>query len=734
MNPTAPVRFTDVDACVAATVARVGDRIVLGLPVAVGKPVPLVNAFVRWAVANTSVQLTIITALSLRKPRWHSDLERRLVEPLSQRIFGDTPELEYVELIEQGRVPRNIEIIEFYLEPGAWLGNSHLQQHYLSSNYTHVARDALLRGLNVMAQLVAAPPPGEVTGEATGEVSSASLSLGSNPDMTADLLPQIATLRASNQPFALIGQIHPQLPFMYGDALIAADTFDFLIDAPRYDFPLFCPPNLPIAPAEHAIALNVSTLIRDGGTLQLGIGELGDAIVYALQLRHQQPATYRSIVEATGTLATHRRLIETQGGTAAFERGLYGCSEMLVDGFLDLYRSGILKRCVYSSARLQRLIDSSDIAADRIGEQTLAALHASGMNRMSYADFNEFREVGLFRPEVRYEQGVLIAPDGSQLLANFAVADSRAAIAKACLGTALRNGNLVDAGFFFGPKDFYAQLRELPAAVRSMFAMRGISFINELYGYEWELKVAQRRYARFVNTTMMVTGLGAAVSDALSDGRVVSGVGGQYNFVAMAQALPEARSILCVRATRTTRGRTASNILWNYGHVTIPRHLRDIFVTEYGIADLRGKTDGEIVAALILIMDARFQEPFVADAKRAGKLPRDYRVPERARSNRPEHLTRMLAPWRQQGLFGELPFGSDLTREEVALAKALKHLANHAASWQGRLTLAAKILAATPDATLQPCLKRMNLHEPKSFRERAQQKMVVAGLRATVNR
>ena len=147
-----------------------------------------------------------------------------------------------------------------------------------------------------------------------------------------------------------------------------------------------------------------------------------------------------------------------------------------------------------------------------------------------------------------------------------------------------------------------------------MFAMRGISFINELYGHEWELKCAQRRYARFVNTTMMVTGLGAAVSDALGDGRVVSGVGGQYNFVAMAHALPEARSILCLRSTRTADGTTASNVVWSYGHTTVPRHLRDIVVTEYGIADLRGRTDREIVEALLGIMDARFQHNFVGEA------------------------------------------------------------------------------------------------------------------------
>ena len=104
-------------------------------------------------------------------------------------------------------------------------------------------------------------------------------------------------------------------------------------------------------------------------------------------------------------------------------------------------------------------------------------------------------------------------------------------IAARCLGERLRCGVLVDSGFFFGPKAFYQGLRALPEDQRRLFAMRGISFVNELSGHEWELKVAQRRHARFINTAMMVTGLGAVISDALEDGRVVSGVGGQYNFV-----------------------------------------------------------------------------------------------------------------------------------------------------------------------------------------------------------
>ena len=724
MSQPAPIRFTDLDACVEATLNRVGKRIVMGLPVAIGKPNPLVNAFVRRAAQDATLDLTIITALSLSTPRPRSDLEARLVGPLSQRLFGDYPDLDYVRMLEEQRLPPNVRVLEFYLQPGAWLDNEHLQQHYLSSNYTHVARDATLRGLNVIAQLVAAPAP--------GEAPASVLSLGSNADMTADLLPRIVASRAAAQPFVLIGQVHPDMPFMYGDALVTADTFDFLIDDRRHDFPLFSPPNPPISPVDHAIALHVSTLIRDGGTLQVGIGELGDGIVHALELRHEQPAVYRDILESMPALAMHRRLIETEGGTAPFERGLYGCTEMLVDGFIDLRRRGVLKRLVYPSARLQRLLDEGRID-ENVGLRTLEALHAAGMVRMSYADFNELRDVGLFRDDIDYERGMLIAPNGEHLNASFETVEQRAAIAAICLGDKLRGAVLVDAGFFFGPRAFYAHLKELGPEQRRLFAMRGISFVNELYGHEWELKCAQRRHARFVNTTMMVTGLGAAVSDTVENGRVVSGVGGQYNFVSMAHALPEARSILCVRATRTAHGKTTSNIVWNYAQTTIPRHLRDIVVTEYGIADLRGKTDREVIEALIAIMDARFSDAFVADAKRAGKLPASYRIDDPVRSNTPEALARKFQPWRARGLFDPLPFGTDLTPEELALTKALQHLAARARESLGKLRLffAASRVDAD-DARLQPYLERMNLAHPRNRSEAQQRRLVALGLQHTL--
>jgi acyl-CoA hydrolase len=720
MHAATPLRYADLDACVEAVLSRVGRRVVLGLPVGIGKPNPLVNAFVRRAAADRALHLTIVTALSLRAPRWKSGLERRFVEPFARRVFGNYPELEYVRMLEEHRLPPNIEVIEFYLEPGVWLGNEHLQQHYLGANYTHVMRDAIARGLNVVAQIVA-PPPAD-------EMPAGVLSLGGNPDLTADLLPQVAALRAVGRPFALIGQLNRELPFMYGDALVSESSFDLLVDAPSQEFALFAPPNLPIPFTEHAIALNVSTLLKDGGTLQLGIGELGDAIVSAIQLRHGRNAAYAEALAANGVLDRHRALIEAEGGTRPFERGLYGCSEMLVDGFLDLYRAGILKRCVYPNARLQRLLDAGEIS-ESVGPSMLDALAADGLDRLSAREFGELRTAGVFRDTVRFECGMVIAPGGARLPASIATADERASIAESCLGDRLRNGVVADAGFFLGPRAFYRGLRELPADERRLFAMRGIGFVNELTGDEWALKAAQRRHARFINTTMMVTGLGAAVSDGLADGRVVSGVGGQYNFVAMAHALPDARSILCLRTTRAAHGKVTSNIVWKYAHATIPRHLRDMVVTEYGVADLRGRTDREIVEALVGVMDARFQDAFVADAVRSGKLPRDYRVPDAARENRAEALRARLAPLRERGEFQELPFGSELTAEEIVLARGLKSLAASLQTWRGRFALARQALGAdVSGAAMRPYLERMALTRPASWRERIERRLLAAAL------
>ena len=181
----------------------------------------------------------------------------------------------------------------------------------------------------------------------------------------------------------------------------------------------------------------------------------------------------------------------------------------------------------------------------------------------------------------------------------------------------------------------------MPPEQLARIQMMPVSFTNQLYGDE-EAKRRARVDARFVNNAMMATLMGAAISDGLEDGQVVSGVGGQYNFVAQAFALEGARSILTLEATRQAGGKTHSNIRWNYGHETIPRHLRDIIVTEYGVADVRGKSDAETIAAMLAVTDSRFQDELAREAKDAGKLPKNFEIPRAHRENFPERIAHAL--------------------------------------------------------------------------------------------
>jgi len=131
----------------------------------------------------------------------------------------------------------------------------------------------------------------------------------------------------------------------------------------------------------------------------------------------------------------------------------------------------------------------------------------------------------------------------------------------------------------------------------------------------------------------------------------------------MAHALPDGRSLINLRATGEVGDKLESNIVWNYGHTTIPRHLRDIVVTEYGIADLRSKTDSEIIEELLKISDSRFQQELMQKAKKAGKLRADYRIPEEFKNNFPHEIEEKLKTFKQQGFFQRFPFGTDFTDE-----------------------------------------------------------------------
>jgi acyl-CoA hydrolase len=611
----APAAFADPERVADDIIARAGKSITLALPLGLGKANHVANALFARAAADPSIRLRIFTALTLETPRGKSDLERRFLAPLAERLFAGYPQLAYTLALHAGTLPANITVDEFFFEAGTRLGIAASQQNYISANYTHALRYVLDRGVNVVAQIVAKRVRGSET----------RFSLSCNPDLTLDLLG----CRARGEcDFVFVGQVNSELPFMPGDGDIAAGEFDLLLESPATDFPLFAPPREPIDLSEYAIGLNVARIIADGGTLQLGIGLLGDAVTQALILRHRNNAEFRELVVR---LDPDDRAPAGLRESAPFAAGLYGVSEMFVEGFLDLMRAGVLKREV--------------------------------------------------------------------------------------------DGALLHAAFFLGSRGFYRALREMPERDLAKLRMGAVSFVNELYGAEAQKRRARVK-ARFVNHAMMATLLGAVVSDALESGQVVSGVGGQHNFVAQAFALGDARSIIALRAAKR---RATSTILWNYGHTTIARHLRDIVVTEYGIADLRGKTDRDVIAAMLAIADSRFQDELLRRAKDAGKIERGFELPAACRDNTPARIARALGRAREKGLLAPLPFGSDFTASEERLIPALK-LLRAAPPLRLAALLARGFLSSAPSPEARECLARMGLDRPSGPMQHFQAALLQAAL------
>ncbi len=629
-----PKLFSDCEALVDTLIERLGSRLVVGLPLGLGKANHLINALYRRARQDANLSLTIFTALTLEAPPFGNELQKRFLKPISERLFDGYPSLEYARDMRDGNLPDNIKVIDFYLQPGGWLNNPLAQQGYTSVNYTHALNSLIRAGVNLILQLVA---HSEL--EANHRYS-----LSCNPDISADLLDQ---RRAGELELISVGQINSELPFMGGEADRPASDFDYILTDPAYEFPLYRPPHRPVSATDYAIGLQVASLVSDGGTLQIGIGSIGDAISKSLLLRHQNNGAFRQLLDALYQGREPVDMVHKE----RFEQGLYGLTEMLVEGFLVLIEAGIVRR-----------------------------------------------QVG---------------------------------------------GAICHAAFFVGSPVFYETLKQLSPKMRAQIAMMPVSFTNELYSsapnacYEGgadsigmeSQKRRDRTHARFINSAMMVTLNGSVVSDGLEDGRVVSGVGGQYNFVAQAFALSGGRSIITLPATRTRKGKVTSNIVWNYGHSTIPRHLRDIVVTEYGVADLRDKSDAEVISALINIADSRFQDELLDKAKRAKKVPHDYKIPPAYSNNTPERIQNSLSAAQESGELPVFPLGSGLTDTEEYLAEGLARLAPQVGNFRAMATLVIKGLRGPVTRNMQVALERMQLDRPKGVRDRLYRALLVGVLK-----
>lgn len=592
-----------------AIFAQLGGEVRLALPLGLGKPVTLVNAMTRVAATDPDLSLSIFTALTLQRPDPGSDMERRFLEPAMDRLFGAYPALHYAQMIKDNSLPENISVSEFFFQAADWLGNDYAQRQYIAANYTH-ARDVLVaQQPNLLCQLLS---PGDN-----------SFSLSCNTDISADLF---AMRDRGEMDFIAVGEVNPDLPFMPGpDAEIAPDALAMLLK-PEKPFALFSAVRRPVSDAQYAIGLHVSRQIVDGGTLQIGIGAIGDAVAQALLLRDRG---------ALGPVWQDAPFPLFGDGTGRFQAGLYGVTEMLVGGMLSLFEAGILRREVEG-----------------------AAIHA---------------------------------------------------------------------GFFVEARDVYQRLREMAIEDRARIAMKPVSFTNALYGDE-AAKRAARVHARFVNGGMQASLLGDIMSDSAKPGQVVSGVGGQFNFFEQAFALEDGRAILTLPATRTSGGTTSSNIVWQLPVTTVPRHMRDVVVTEYGVADLRGQTDEEVIKRMIAIADSRFQDKLLKEARKAGKIARDWLVPQAHRQNTPHRLSAWLKPHRA-GLLPDFPFGTDFDAVEKTLLPALSKLGNAASDKKALAGLIWASIMAPAHPQEGDAMDRMGFESKSALTEPLQARALRGALR-----
>jgi acyl-CoA hydrolase len=169
-----------------------------------------------------------------------------------------------------------------------------------------------------------------------------------------------------------------------------------------------------------------------------------------------------------------------------------------------------------------------------------------------------------------------------------------------------RNRGKIVTAFVLGTQRLYRFVHDNP-----MVEMRPVDFTND--------SAIIRTFRRMVaiNSAIEVDLTGQVVADSIGR-RMYSGVGGQMDFIRGAALAEEGRAIIALPSTAA--GGSASRIVATLqpgaGVVTTRAHVRTV-VTEYGVADLFGKSVRERAEALIAIAHPDFRGRLRSDLRRS---------------------------------------------------------------------------------------------------------------------
>ena len=164
-------------------------------------------------------------------------------------------------------------------------------------------------------------------------------------------------------------------------------------------------------------------------------------------------------------------------------------------------------------------------------------------------------------------------------------------------------GKLVTA-FLMGTKRLYDFVHDNP-----MVEMRPVDFTNDTH--------VIRGFSRMtaINSAIELDLTGQVVADSIGR-RMYSGIGGQMDFMRGAGLATEGRAIIALPSTAA--GGAASRIVpflqEGAGVITTRGHVRTV-VTEWGVAELFGKTLGERAEALIGIAHPDYRDELTSAAR-----------------------------------------------------------------------------------------------------------------------
>jgi acyl-CoA hydrolase len=168
-----------------------------------------------------------------------------------------------------------------------------------------------------------------------------------------------------------------------------------------------------------------------------------------------------------------------------------------------------------------------------------------------------------------------------------------------------RNRGKIVTAFLMGTQRLYDFVDDNP-----MVEMRSVDFTNDPH----VIRSFRRMVA--INSAIEVDLTGQVVADSIGH-RLYSGVGGQMDFIRGAALAPEGRAIIALPSTAAggTVSRIAVALHEGAGVVTTRAHVRTV-VTEWGVADLFGKSLRERAHALIAIAHPDLREELEAGARR----------------------------------------------------------------------------------------------------------------------